>query len=274
MADVSVHEESCSTNFAKNCSICLKKLTGQMTCVKCNECFHIYCIIKSAGFKIVGKNELICSKCNVHDADVSDDEKVSLLMKNNVLLNILLLELIEKNDLLREKIAHFEGKLQKAKNRSEIAEIPQIPTCFDVFCPALPVIRHDLTKAQVHHGASPKAAKTTSIDESKIIKFDQTKNIDLYLNSVNIASENITSIEQSNPSKEISKHKQDPKKYSSKTNKNHNEITLTQVNSAVNTALVHLQNNQKRSPRFEGVPISNPSNYHPDKSASLQGVAA
>lgn len=228
-----------NNNKVNKCAICDKKLKGTIQCVSCEKFFHSYCITRSPNCQITDKNKILCAQCSHHE-DLTSDEKLLFYMKNNGLLSTLVMELQEKNDLLREKIEYLERKLQNAEKSITEKVAPRPKTADET---------HNIQEAG-------------SVIQNKPVEGSGTTS------KLNSYSKVLTS-QNSKQNKREYIAQQDNKKGSNET-PNH-FITKEQVNQAVSTALAAQMGpfNNNASPAL----VANSCNQAFNPNSGLVGVA-
>lgn len=113
----------------KSCKLCSRATRSDIRCVVCNAAFHGSCVVRIAGTKVVGYNELHCSECaRRHDEVVDEveacDQKQCFerVMKTNETLNAVVLKLMADHDLLMNEMAE-KNEILKENNKLLIQRI-------------------------------------------------------------------------------------------------------------------------------------------------------
>ena len=209
---------------------------GTVICAKCDKWFHSICLVRVPGFRITGYQEIICNNCSDGER-MPIEEKLAFYSKNNGLLCSMIMELFEKNDLLREKITFLEEKLDSKESKvSHAVIIPPKEQC-EVSAVAgmgmtsqthLPktdvrnVEKNDRSFAQTVANLNQitVCAEVHTENDSKYRNTQKTKN-NLKEDNLKTSYENVNNIKNNN-------------------NNHKNQISLSQVTNAVNSALVSI----------------------------------
>lgn len=117
------------------CDSCKRSVKTELKCDKCVRQYHPACLVRLKGAKTLGIGQILCPVCA---PTLDDNVNKESLKKENDLLNMLVLTLMDSNSLLRDQIAVLEAKnnnLEEKTSHNQFVNKPQptIPSfCFPV----------------------------------------------------------------------------------------------------------------------------------------------
>lgn len=111
--DEKVYDEDDKLNNDGNfiCSGCKRGLKSAIKCYNCTAAYHPSCAVRVKGIKVINYEEIACPAC----AEEMDTQNI---LKENEMLNQVILVMMENAELLRGKLRDLEEKLYNAENKS------------------------------------------------------------------------------------------------------------------------------------------------------------
>lgn len=116
------------------CDSCSRSTRSEIKCVKCGSAFHASCAVRITGVKVVGYNELCCSRCSaLAETETESDNGVQIvahqqLVKTNETLNSVILQLMASQEFLKSELKEVRTKLNELTSEPAILTSRQSET--------------------------------------------------------------------------------------------------------------------------------------------------